>query len=254
MKILTKLTFFLLVSPLLISCGKDDKEPGPDLTSVKLSIASNADIFVLPAAMTSSNHPYAITARGYLNLLEDIFTENSEMLSGNQPGLSKSMSARLVALNADNPPKGTSFLLYTGQEPSTRMDIAYQLKDLDNLYSFEYLVSEFSKAEWYRYLYAEENKDQTSGLVKLYDNVPGVHAVIQTYTWTWSGDDFVLHLDSDVNFNGSFEIDYTINTKTHAGSVTFADATTKNEMTWDATGSGTYTIYQNSAVIDSGTW
>jgi len=150
---------------------------------------------------------------------------------------------------------------------STAGTITYSW-DMQNGYTMIYAFTETSdKNIWvlkisdgiseYDYLYAEESKDGKNGVLRVYGGymLTGNDLV---YDYTWNYDDngtltFVMNFASGtdslryevvVNTDGSGSISYQIN-----GSAFY-------EMTWDATGNGTWSYYDvtDGSLVASGSW
>jgi hypothetical protein len=241
--------YFLLVVSVL-SCSKED-ETKTDLTKVTLSLSVMEKTLTLPSAMTASLDNYARTASGFFELARNNANQYMELLS-----IPRGSSKSVMGITPLNGPtiNSNSFMLYTGQDGSFN-NIGYRVTDAGSKYVFEYLRKSPGATDWYRYLYAEEIKDQSTGSLMLYDLSPDNRGILEAWTWTHHGDDFTLTLDSHSNFNGSFKIDYTINTATHAGTVIFFQGTSKlYDMAWNSLGTGSWKVYNNGAVTASGTW
>jgi hypothetical protein len=252
MKLIKTLPLILVISVIIFSC-KDKEDAGPDFSKVSLSLSANAELFTVPAAMATSEDFFAGIANDYMDFAENIVQHRLQLLAIPSGGKESSMPA-ITAVNARSQAK--LFVVYTSKEPSTFQNIAYQIKDTGTKYTFEYLVNDVSQPDWYRYVYAEEAKDLSTGSIDGYGNSDDQRGIIEEYDWTRNGDDFTMDIDNRVNFHGPhFKMHITLNTKTHAGSLGFSqDGHQLYDFTWDAEGSGTYKIYEDGVVTGSGTW
>ena len=245
-------TFCLLAMSVAISCSKDDGgEPKVDLTKVSLSIFQGPALPALPINVTGSNDPYATQAGQYFDFINNTLAGHAENLK--QVDEERSYLAPLEPANG-TATTGSNYLLYFGKDTSFN-NIAYQVRDGGSIFTFEYLVNYVGTPDWLRQFYGEEAEDQSSGKLTNTDISPENRGIIETYEWTRNGDDLALNHDNHVNFQDSFQLEITINTSTRAGSVSyFIDYVRKQDIAWDANGSGTWKTYENGAISASGSW
>jgi hypothetical protein len=105
-----------------------------------------------------------------------------------------------------------------------------------------------------RYVYAEETKDGSEGLMHIYGALYGDDAVFITYTWKHTDDNFDFVI-SGIEDETSFEVNIHVNTKTKAGSVEYVmNDELLYKMEWNAAGDGTWAYYVDGEVEESGSW
>jgi len=245
-----KITKALLLLAVVVAsaCSDDDDDKKSSLESAKFSLASKGTVVTAPAALKESEDPYASMANGWIEMANGMtqffgYFEFPE-------GAAKS-STRITASNARVKDTG-DVLVYTWEDEQTGTSIAYQVSEESDRYVWE-IFTKSTGANWLKVLHAEEKKDKSAGLVKVY-NVEGDNpsAVIFAYEWTVDGDIFTLKF-SDGTDENVFLI--TVNVKTGAGGVVATENGVKTyEMTWDAQGNGSWTFYEDGEVSDSGTW
>ena len=168
-------------------------------------------------------------------------------------------STSITASNARVASTQKEYLVYIWTDANNG-SVAYQVSEESDKYVFELFFKAKSGSNWLRYLYAEEKKDRSSGLMKVYDVFTGGPSttVLFSYNWARTGDqlDVTMEIpDEDPQF--VFKTVISINVKTKAGSVSYYIGNVKEyNMTWDAAGNGTWTWYEEDGktVNESGTW
>lgn len=230
------------------------KDPAPSLEQAKLSVAASQPI-IPPTALTNSNDPKAQKANSFIAMANGL-SQYTALFSTIPVGATKTTTP-IVAVNSGARVASTQqdYLVYVWSDPSYG-SIGYQLADLGDKYTFELFFKQTSTgAVWVRYLYAEEMKDRSKGLMKIYDPTilrPAAPPII-TYSWTRSGNTFNL----EITDNSGLKIVFVYDTVSKAGSISaFQNGKLTDKITWDSAGKGTWASYASDGVtvVESGTF
>jgi len=253
---MTRILLLLVLSAAIFSCSKDD-DPTPASSSLEtaaLSLSSESKVISPPSAMAASNDTYAQMATGYVSTVNGL---TNYLAYFKPPSGAVKSSAAITAANGRVASTQKTYLVYTWTDP-TYGSFAYQVSEETDKYVFEIFLKQKTGGSWLRYVYAEESKDQSAGLMKIYDLFTGAPTttILLNYSWKRTGDilEFTME-DPDPDF--SVKIIISINEKTKAGSVVYIiDSVKWYEMKWDAKGSGSWTWYEDDGITvsDSGTW
>jgi hypothetical protein len=234
------------VALFILSCSKDD-DPAP-LQSTSVSIVQNAQVIAPPAAMVNSTNTYAQMAVDFIGEANALTGFTS--LFTIPAGAAKS-TAKITAANGRTTATGDYVVYEWTDEYGDK--VAFQVSELADRYKWEVFIKEAGQANYLKLIDAEEKKDKSSGFLKVLDwDGANSSTVWLSYTWTRTGDNLnIVVID---NFSQS-KVDLTVNTKTNAGSlITYQSNVKQYEMTWTATGSGTWKYYSNGVVANQGSW
>lgn len=245
----SRILSLMVIIAITASCSKDD-EPEPKLEDAALSFSQNAPAVEAPQALLTNDDPHAQMASGWISMANSM-TANLALFT---PPAGAERSTTLIT-PANGRVAAESGVVYTWSD-SQYGSVAYQIRDQNDKYVFELFFKGLDDTEWYRYLYAQEMKDRSSGYMVLYDawgysdDTRG--AELLRWDWTRKGDQFTMKV-SDVQ--GLVEIVLVVNTKTKAGSVVYYESSSKLfEMEWDAQGKGSWKSYDGGQLVDEGTW
>jgi hypothetical protein len=248
-----KITKALLLSAAIIaSACSDDDDKKSSLENAKLSFAQDATVIEAPAGLQNSSDEHAQMANQWVMLANGMTQYFSFMQF--PEGASKS-NTRITAANGRTKQTG-DVLVYIWSDDQSGYSIGYQVSEESDKYVWEIFLKE-NGGDWLKYFHAEEKKDRSAGLMKVYDiygdGGDNTSAVIFQYEWARANGELTL------TFSDSFSdsvLEIVINENTGAGSVvSIEDGITTYEMTWDAAGNGTWTYYDETGeVSDSGTW
>ena len=150
----------------------------------------------------------------------------------------------------------TRAVVYKWSDDRQGISIAYQIQDVSDKYIFELFYKGADDAGWYRYLYAEEMKDRSTGYMAMYDawGTESEARDTELFRWEWARqkDNFSFSMSA----GESVYFTATINTKTKAGSMQFYDGEVMySEVTWTSHGSGTWKQFDSEGnVLESGEW
>lgn len=248
MKLSRILSMAVLIA-IAASCSNDD-EPEPKLEDAALSFSQNSPVVEAPQALLTNDDPYAQMASGWISMANGM-TANLALFT---PPAGAQKSTTLIT-PANGRVAAETGVVYTWSDPQYG-SVAYQIRDQSDKYVFELFYKGIDDTDWYRYLYAQEMKDRSSGYMVLYD-AWGYYgdtrnAELLRWDWTRKGDQFTMKV-SDTQ--GLVEIVLAINTKTKAGSVVYYESSSKLfEMEWDAQGKGSWKSYDGGQLSDQGTW
>lgn len=237
-----------------VSCSKkDDAKPSsPSLDKVSLSLTSNSQVVEAPAGMKTSTDTQAKMASSWIGSVNEISNFFKYMKA---PSSATKSSTRIVASNARVNTAG-DVVVYTWSDGS-KNNIAYQISETSDSYVFEIFLMTSGQTTWLKYFQAEEKKDQSSGSMTIYDIFFGTDPTVKLSEYTWSHSNGRL-LFSMNDYLIGFSINLEINEKTKAGNVVYyIDGVKEYEMTWDATGSGTWTYYYDdngTTLSETGIW
>ena len=244
-----KMIKYLLISSVLLtfSCSKDDPKPA---SSASLSLASNQQTFTAPTKMQSSSDPQAQMAVSWIATANAM---SSYLSYFNAPAGATKSDVAITASNART--SSGSVTVYIWTDSGTGYKIAYQVTENSNSYYFDAFLMLPNSTQWLKYVHAEELKDKSKGSMKIYDIFTGGNpsTVWLTYAWTRSGDNFTLTI---TDLEDLFKVELAINQKTKAGNVKYyLDNVLEYQMTWDATGAGTWIEYDEQGnIVEQGTW
>ena len=248
-----KLLLLIAFSVVAFSCSKDDDAtPEKSLEDVTMSLSGSSSIVTPPTAMASSDNTYAMQASGYVSLANAM----SGYLQYFKPpqGAVKSSTA-ITTANGRAAAAQTEYLVYTWTDSQgSGLSLAYQVSEQSGKYVFEIFIKFDQGDDWMRYVYAEEAKDGSEGLMRIFGAMYGSDDLMLNYSWKHTGDlfEFVMSSDADAS---AYEVSIKINTKTKAGSVEYViDGALMYNMTWDAAGNGTWTYYIDGEIYESGSW
>lgn len=233
----------LLLAGVFASCSSDD-DAKPSVENAKFSFSGTAKAVEAPSALATKDDPYAQQTVGYIEMVNSMAT----FISAFEPpsGATKT-STEISAPNGRVNGTASSVVVWTWSDPNYGT-IAYQIKDLSDKYTFEVFFKPNDTNEWLRYLYAEEQKDKSSGMMEMYSD----SEVYLRWDWARSGDNFTFTYSSPVF---DFEFVMVVNTKTKAGSVNYFIGGAKvYEIVWTSQGAGSWKYYENGVVVEEGTW
>lgn len=246
---LSRILSLLIIIAIAGSCSKDD-EPEPKLEDAALSFAQNSPVVEVPQAMLTNDDTYAQMASGWISMANGM-TANLALFT---PPAGAQKSTTLIT-PANGRVTAETGVVYTWSDPQYG-SVAYQIRDQSDKYVFELFYKAIDDTDWYRYLYAQEMKDRSSGYMVLYDawgysgDTRG--AELLRWEWTRKGDQLTMKV-SDTE--GLIEVVLVVNTKTKAGSVVYYESSSKLfEMQWDAQGKGSWKSYDAGQLVDEGTW
>ena len=248
-----KLLPLIALLALMISCSKDD--PAPSVENAKLSFDAEEQAVVVPDAMLTSDNQYASEVAMYVMEANGLSSWTAAM--SQISGATKS-STEIVAENGRSARTAGAVVVYIFDYDGHQ--IAYQVKDLSDSWSFE--LFQQINGKWYKYFYATEKKDKSSGYMSLIDiwSGDGLYSEMARWEWTLNGNEFNFVFVSEPEYKVVLQV----NTSTKAGSMDiYYGATDPNQnfywdltenITWDSDGSGTWTDYENGEVTGTGTF
>jgi hypothetical protein len=244
-----KITKALLLSAAVFAAAcSDDDDKKSSLETAKLSFSENQTVIEAPAGLQNSEDTYAQIANSYIQMANGLTSYMGYMQA--PQGAVKSKT-RITAANGRTKETG-DVLVYTWSDAQQGISIAYQISEESDKYVFEIFLKE-TGTDWLKYFHAEEKKDASAGLMKIY-NIYGDNTsdVIFQYSWERANGELTLTF-TDSEDNDSVVI--TINETTGAGNVvSYEDGVKTYEMTWDAAGNGTWAYYEDGDVVESGSW
>lgn len=240
--------FFLLLlsASLLFSCSGEENDPKPETSeTINPGLFENELEVSTPAAMVSSDDPYAKMATAYLSTVNSFTSYGSAF---NPPEEAQRTSTPISAANAR---MAADYLVY--EWTFNGQAIAYQYSEQNGKHIFEVFFKESGK-KYSRYYYAEEGTDGKSGMFQIF-NVTGEDPTEIVASWEWE----VLANES-VKFtydlaNGSLHYEAVAN-KDQSGSllITTEGANYMN-FEWNSSGNGSWEQYdENGQVVQSGVW
>jgi hypothetical protein len=244
--------FLLGIALFAVSCSKDD-DAKPSLEEATLSLTSNNQVITAPAAMASSEDPYAQMAAGYVGIANSMSAYLSYF---NKPNGAVKSTTKITAANGRTAEAG-DVIVYTWTDANSGTSIAYQISEESDRYVFEIFYKGSGQSDWLKYFQAEEKKDKSSGFMKVYDifGITGDDASVALvdYEWTRVGD--ILNF-TVTDYSGAIKVELVINTKTKAGSVVYTfDGVKAYSMIWESNGNGSWAFYDEQGnVSESGTW
>lgn len=236
---------------LVFACSEDEPAKN-ELEDIRLSFSEREEIIQLPQGLINSTNPYAQAAYGYAssaNLMSVYFSFFTF------PDGAVKTTNKIVASNARTSATG-EYLVYTWSDPQVG-SIAYQLGDLGDRYSFEVFFKNAGSTQWLRYLYAEEQKDQRSGFMTIFDiDAENASLPIVEYNWTRANGSIVFRYDFLTENEPTVSAVITVNETTNAGKVEYYIGTSlMSRIVWDAAGNGTWKEYDEEGnLIDEGSW
>jgi len=251
---LTRIVLFSALFAMAFSCSEDDDATAPDkgLEQASLSFAGDTKAAITPpAGMASSQDEHATMANGYIasvNAMTDVlsfFTPPS--------GAVKS-SAKITASNGRVAATDTDYLVYTWAGANGG-SVAYQISSESDKWVFEVFYKTKDASEWTAYVYAEEKKDKSEGLMKIYSPIADGD-LLSTYTWTRANDVLTLVFSESIT-GQNIAITIAVNEKTAAGSVEYTtNGVVFAKIEWNAKGDGSWVEYEEDGitVVDQGTW
>jgi hypothetical protein len=212
-------------------------------------MSGSSSVITTPSAMANSNDTYAMEANGYVAM--------ANAMSGyvqyfKPPQGAVKSSTPITVANGRVAATQTEYLVYTWTDPQgSGVSVAYQVSEQSDKYVFEAFIKFAQEDEWMRYVYVEETKDGSEGVMRVYNAFMGDGSLLLTYTWKRAGDNFDF-----VMTTAEYETSITINTKTKAGSVKYTyGGELAFTMTWDAAGNGQWVHYgEDGEVSESGSW
>ena len=246
-----KITKALLLSAAVFAAAcsdDDDNNKKSNLENAKISFGSQNSVIEAPEGLQNSEDPQAQIANSYVQLANGL-TQYVGLMQAPQ-GAAKSKT-RITAANGRVKETG-DVLVYTWSDDQSGLSIGYQISETSDKYVFEIFMKE-TGSDWLKYFHAEETKDGTAGLMKIYDIYgDNPSTVIFTYSWTRANGELTLTF-TDTEEESSVVIK--VNETTGAGSVVSYDGAFKvYEMSWDAAGNGEWSYYEEGEVVDSGEW
>jgi hypothetical protein len=248
-----KLRFLPLIAlmAVMISCSKDD--PAPSVENAKLSFSADEEAIVIPDEMVISDNTYASTVAGYVAEANALSSWTSLMAPPS--GATKS-TTEIEPVNGRIRRTSGAVVVYIFESQGYK--IAYQVKDLSDSWSFE-LFQEIDGG-WYRYFYATEKKDRSSGYMSLTDIWSGTNDELARWEWTRSGNLFNFTFTSEDWYKAVMQVD----TSTKAGwlEIYWGETDANNnfywdissKITWNGNGSGTWAEYDGGNEVASGTF
>ncbi len=230
------------------SCSKDD-EPNSALEDASLSFGSRTEIVALPTALKNSTDPNALTAVAWVAMANSM--SGFSALFVPQSGAVKTTSP-IVAANGRVSATQQDYIVYTWSDASFGA-VAYQISDQGDKYVFEYFYKFPQTTDWLCYLYAEERKDRSEGLMKVYDVFDNASDVVFQFNWSRVGSLFQFIF---TNSQEDFLIKLEVNEQTNAGSLEYTiDGNLQQRITWLSNGTGTWTHFNDAGeVVDTGTF
>jgi hypothetical protein len=245
-----KIPALIMMALIVLSCSKD-KDPEPAVEQAKISFSGETQLIEVPAALSASQDIHAQMASQWVAVANGMGAN----LALFTPPSNATKSTDLITPINGRVAKGNAVAVYIWTDANYG-SVAYQVQDVGTKYTFELFYKGNDDAGWYRYLYAEEKKDKTSGYMVLYDAWGFVSDARkeEMVRWEWlrAGDDFTFTI-RDVTADFNFVVN--VNTKTKAGSIVYLEGTEKLfEITWDANGKGTWKEFEDNQVVDEGSW
>lgn len=238
----------------LSSCSKEEDAVAPvsaespsNLEEVSLSFAKEEEggVVSVPKAMASSDDPYAQQAVAYVGMVSQIENYFSYF---QPPAGAKKSSQPILPVNGRTVSSKEQYLVYTWTQQD--VTIAYQLSEKKDTYVWEIFWKQ-GDGNFKRYVYAEEGKEEKKGKMDIYNIFGDADDLLAKYTWKKSS-------DGTFTLNGivpSVDALYTVWINPDAsGSVRYVFDTSRYEMQWDGSGSGSWTFYSEGEEVASGIW
>jgi len=217
--------FFILFSLVFIafssSCKKDAISPDE---IVQPNIGQKSQVAEKPSGLANSSDENAQTCAGYFDQINGIM----DMLSMFE-----------VPKNADLvDTKSTGVWTWTWEEGGIEVWMTWT--ETDAKYTWEYEVDYLNQGR-VRYLYAEENKDGSNGLLNVYSGYDDSAAIV--YNWTYDNNE---NLNFEMNFGSSLaslRIEANINADGSGNYSYYFNSDLWYYVAWNLDGSGYYTYY-----------
>ncbi len=244
---ISRILALIVMMAVIASCSKDD-EPAPNIENAALSFNTDRPVLEVPDGLLTSEDPMAVMAANWVLLANGISTN---LLMFDHPAGAVKSTDLITPVNGRT--TADEGVVYTWEDPEFG-GVAYQIRDGGDKYIFEYFYRGPDDAGWYRYLYAQEMKDRSSGYMTISDVWSDNRGdEIMRWTWTRKGDLFTFSMSSEQDM---FRFVVEVNTKTKAGSVVYYEGEMKwYEIIWDAQGKGTWQQFNDEGVVvESGNW
>jgi hypothetical protein len=233
-KILSIVLIFSLFSIIFSSCKKTESETQKPVYEAPKIGGTDGKVVTVNSHLSSSTNQYAQQCNGYLETVNNISTY----------------------LNMMTPPSNAQFVpnksvgTYTWTWSAGGVTVWMTMTETATKYTWTYDI-DYQGTGRITYIYAEENKDGSSGLMNFFGGY-STTATIQ-YTWTVAADgtiNFVALVGSE---SSSFK--YIVNAKPDgSGSVDFyTNAVLFYHIIWNTDGSGSWVYYYGDQSL-SGTW
>jgi hypothetical protein len=211
-------------------CSDDDATTPTTKTPGAPSFIGNTQIVKIPTTIQNSTNPNVALIAGSLSMVNSMAGYGAMFII---PANANSMSSEL---------KTTSPQTYTWS--NGEFTVSYEYYDLSDKYTWTiyYTIAPQPK---YKAFYAEENKDGKSGKMEVYNETSGVKEV----SWNWNKNDANNVTFVYESFDTPTEKLTVVSNADGSGSIKFVEGTvTKYEALWDASGKGSYTIYDQPNV------
>ena len=244
MNLLKRLLYTFLMMAIIMSCKDDD--PQPSVENAKFSLGASSPL-ELPSNLTASQDEHAQQVVAWA-AAANAMSNYSAMFTPPQ-GAEKSTTA-ITPANGRLAATTASVVVYTWSDPYYG-SVAYQVSDLSDRFTFEIFTKEDGSEDWYRLVYAEEQKDGSEGYLVVYDITDNSGDVWMRWDWTRNGSTFIM----DFSSMGVVSYTFTIDTNTNAGSIVYSvDNEIIYELTWTSSGTGTWKEYSDGELVASGEW
>lgn len=248
---ISKILSLIALMAVAISCSNDDEPEPNNLDNAALSLAESTQILEVPEAMLQSDDPYAQQVAGMISMANGM---GSSLALFTPPAGATHTNDIITPVNGRT--AATRAVVYKWSDPQYG-SVAYQIQDVSDKYIFELFYKGADDAGWYRYLYAEEMKDRSTGYMAMYDAWGNESETrdAELFRWEWSREKDNFSFSMSAGENGTL-FTATVNTKTKAGAMQFYDGPVMySEITWTGAGTGTWKHFDSEGnVVESGEW
>lgn len=253
MELFMKKTFLLAVVTLFIfSCSEDEVSNDQNLEEASLSLSQKDKVVDVPSGLETSDNIYAAQVNTWVQMANSI--QNGYLGYFEVPDGATKSSEPIVAANSRANLTTGEYLVYKWTDPGSGYGLAYQVSQEADKYIFQIFFKFSDDPNWYKYIEAEEQKDESSGSFKIYGALgQSSSSVYLKYEWTYNDGMFNFNI---YNNTSSFEIDMVVNEETGAGEVKYySSGQLDSFMSWDAKGNGSWKIYDDAGDLDDqGSW
>src|SRR5690606_38441891 len=187
MKISRILTFVVLLV-VIASCSKDD--PAPNIENAALSFNADRPILEVPQGLLNSEDPNAQMAAAWVMMANGM---SSSLSLFDYPVGAERSTDLITPLNGRT--SADEGVVYRWSDPEYG-SVAYQIRDGGDKYIFELFYKGVDDAGWYRYLYAQEQKDRSAGYMAISDVWSDERGEIMRWNWARKGDLFTFTMSS----------------------------------------------------------
>lgn len=251
MKLFMKKTFLLVAITLFIfSCSEEEVDNNQSLEKATLSIAEKDDVVEVPSGLQTSDDPYAMQVNTWVqtaNAMSQYFGYFEI------PEEAEKVDDPIVPANGRANLTTEEYLVYKWTDPQSDYGVAYQVSQEVDKYIFQIFFKLPDDPNWYKYVEAEEQKDESAGSFVVYGAFNKSSSALLEYNWTYDDGTFSFNM---INNSSTFEFEMVVNEETGAGEIKYySEGKLDSYMKWDGVGNGSWKVYNSEGELDSeGSW